>query len=126
MCHLQAIFDTYIATLSRFATDTSDPQAARLAFAAMNRMSAIWGGPDIPFTSSAAPAPTLPRFDAFILTRFAPLPWNLLSAPGFNASDGQVRSVVQEAAALQWTIVRKLGQQYQRQLETELRGLGVS
>jgi exportin-T len=122
----QALFDNFISTITHYALDPSDPQSARLAFSAMCRMSSVWGGPDIPFDSAAAPAPAVPHFDSFILSRFAPLPWNLLSAPGFNASDGQMRSVIQEAAALQWTIARKIGAQYRRQLETELRNLGVS
>ena len=122
----QALFDNFIRTITHYATDPSDPQSARLAFSATARMTAVWGGPDIPPTSSAAPAPALPHFDAFILSRFAPLPWNLLATPGFNAADAQMRSVVQEAAALQWTVVRKVGMPYQRQLEGELRNLGVS
>ena len=122
----QGLFDSFIGTITHYALDPSDPQSARLAFSAMNRMTSIWGGADIAFDSNTPPVPALPHFDSFILSRFAPLPWNLLSAPGFNPSDAQMRSVVQEAAALQWTIVRKIGQQYRSQLETELRNLGVS
>ena len=122
----QGIFESFIGTITHYALDPSDPQSARLAFSAMSRMSSVWGGPDIALDSTAAPAPAVPHFDAFILSGFAPLPWSLLSAPGFNAGDAQVRAVVQEAAALQWTIVRKVGVQYRRQLEGELRDLGVS
>ena len=122
----QGIFDNFVSTVTRFATDSSDPQSARLAFSTLNRMSAIWGGPDISLDSNSTPAPALPGFDGFILSQFAPLPWTLLSAPGFNAGDAQMRTVVQEAGALQWTILRKVGGQYQRQLEGGLRNLGVS
>ena len=122
----QGIFDTFITTITRYAVDPSDPQSARLALSAMNRMSAIWGGPDIPLNPNGAPSPTLPGFDGFILSQFAPVPWNLLAQPGLNAGDAQLRIVLQEAAALQWTILRKVGAQYQRQLEGELRNLGVS
>ncbi|KAK3723050.1 pre-tRNA nuclear export protein [Vermiconidia calcicola] len=121
----QAIFDNFITTVTRFACDPSDPQSARLAFSTLNRISALWGGPDIAINSDAAPAPALPGFDGFIISQFASLPWTLLSAPGFNARDAQMRSVVQEAAALQWTILRKVGGQYQRQLEGDLRDLGA-
>lgn len=122
----QGMFDNFITTLTRYAVDPTDPQSARLAFSALNRMTAIWGGPDISPNSNDAPAPVLPGFDAFILSQFSTLPWTLLSAPGFNPGDGQMRSVVQEAGALQWTILRKVGSQYQRQLDGELRNLGAS
>ncbi|KAF2486539.1 armadillo-type protein [Neohortaea acidophila] len=122
----QGIFDSFIATMSRSATTPSDPQSARLAFSALTRMSTIWGGPDIAPFSDTAPAPDLPGFDTFILSQLSPLPWRLIASPGFNASDAQMRSVVQEAGALQWTILRKAGAQYQRQLEGELRNLGAS
>ena len=122
----QAIFEPFISTIARFATDPTDPQSARLAFSALTRMSSIWGGAeDIPPNSTSPPSPALPGFDTFMLTRFAPLPWTLLSAPAFNAGDAQQRSVVQEAAALQWTLLRKVGEVYRRQLEGELRGLGA-
>ncbi|KAK3058003.1 pre-tRNA nuclear export protein [Extremus antarcticus] len=121
----QAIFDTFITTVTRFAVDPADPQSARLAFSALSRMTIIWGGPDIALGSSTAPAPALPGFDGFILTQFAPLPWTLVSSQGFNPADAQMRSVIQETAQLQWTVLRKVGVQYQRQLEGELRSLGV-
>lgn len=122
----QAIFDSFISTILRFAIDTSDPQSARLAFAAMNRMSAIWGGPDMTPYSGDLPSPTLPGFDGFMLSQFAPMPWKLIATPGLNAQDAQIRNVVQEAGALQWTIIRKVEGQYHRQLEDELRNLGAS
>ncbi|KAK5172053.1 pre-tRNA nuclear export protein [Saxophila tyrrhenica] len=121
----QAIFDSFITTVTRFAVDPSDPQSARLSFSALNRMTIIWGGPDVPLHSPTPPAPALPGFDSFILSHFAPLPWTLLSAPGFYAGDAQMRSVIQEAAGLQWTVLRKVGERYRGQLEGELRQLGA-
>ncbi|KAK3069312.1 pre-tRNA nuclear export protein [Teratosphaeriaceae sp. CCFEE 6253] len=120
----QALFDPFLSTLTRFSCDPSDPQSARLAFSALGKMTSIWGGPDIA-SPDAAPAPLLPGFDAFVLTQFAPLPWTLLAAPGLNAQDAQIRSVLQEAAALQWTILRKCGGAYREQLQAELRDLGA-
>lgn len=122
----QGTFDTFVSTLTRFSGDPSDPQSARLAFSALGRMTTIWGGPDVPPGSNNTSAPILPGFDAFILAQFAPLPWSLLSTRGFNASDAQMRSVLQEAAALQWTILRKTGTAYRDQLQSELRNLGAS
>ncbi len=121
----QGIFENFITTVTRFAVDPSDPQSARLAFSTLTRLTSLWGGPDITINTEAAPAPALPGFDAFILRQFAPLPWTLLAAPGFNAGDAQMRTVIQEAAALQWTILRKVGRDYLVQLEGEMTGLGV-
>lgn len=120
----QGNFDSFIASLTRYATDPSDPQSARLAFSALNRLSAIFGGPDINPDSTTA-SPSLAGFDGFMLSQFSSLPWDLLRAPGFNAGDAQMRSIMQEAAALQWTMLRKTGATYQRQLEGELRQLGA-
>ncbi|KAK5126700.1 hypothetical protein LTR85_009634 [Meristemomyces frigidus] len=122
----QGTFDPFLSTLTRFSCDPSDPQSARLALSALVRMTSIWGGTDIPLGSTQAPAPALPGFDSFILAQFAPLPWSLLSAPGFNAKDAQMRSVLQEAGQLQWIILRKAGIAYRDQLQSELRNLGAS
>ncbi|KAK0947016.1 pre-tRNA nuclear export protein [Friedmanniomyces endolithicus] len=120
----QATFDPFLSTLTRFGCDPADPQSARLAFSALAKMTAIWGGPDIA-GPEAVPAPSLPGFDAFVLAQLAPLPWTLLAVPGFNAQDAQMRAVLQEAGALQWTILRKVGMAYREQLQGELRGLGA-
>ena len=122
----QGTFDAFLNTLTRFACDPNDPPSARLALSSLTRMTGIWGGADIaPTDTTTAPAPALPGFDSFILAQFAPLPWTLLSAQGFNGQDAQIRSVLQEVANLQWTILRKTGVRYREQLEGELRGLGV-
>jgi len=122
----QGTFDTFLSTITRFSCDPWDPQSARLALSALMRMTAIWGGPDITPGAPDAPAPALPGFDSFILAQFAPLPWSLLSAQGFNAHDAQMRAVLQEAASLQWTILRKTGVTYRDQLQGELRNMGAS
>ncbi|KAK5133016.1 hypothetical protein LTR08_008303 [Meristemomyces frigidus] len=121
----QGTFDPFLGTLTRYSLDPSDPQSARLALSALGRLTTIWGGPDIPLGSAQAPAPALPGFDSFILAQFAPLPWSLLSVPGFNPQDAQMRSVLQEAGQLQWVILRKTGTIYRDQLQNELRNLGA-
>lgn len=124
----QGIFDTFITSITRFSCDISDPQSARLAFSVLVKMTNIWGGPDMANLGAvdAAPQPTLPGFDSFILSQFAPLPWALIGTERFNASDAQMRSVLQEAASLQWAILRKNGVLYQNHLQDELRALGCS
>lgn len=122
----QGLFSSFIATVSRSAVDPTDPQSARLALSALSRMCTLWGGPDITNFANDSPTPTLPGFDSFIMSEFAPIPWRLISSQAFNAGDAQMRSVVQEAGALQWTILRKGGSQYQQQLEQELRSLGAA
>ena len=122
----QGTFDPFISTIKHFSQDPSDPGNARLALGVLNRMSAIWGGPDISVGSMDSAAPALPGFDGFMLSQLAPLPWSLISAPGFNAGDAQIRSVLQEAAGMQWTILRKTGSPYREQLASELRGLGAN
>ncbi|EME89101.1 uncharacterized protein MYCFIDRAFT_62901 [Pseudocercospora fijiensis CIRAD86] len=121
----QGTFDAFISSITRFSTDVSDPQSARLAFSVLTKLTSIWGGPDV--AVDATPQPTLPGFDNFILAQFAPLPWTLISSlTARTAQDAQMRSVLQEAASLQWTILRKNGVTYQSQLQNELRSLGAS
>ncbi|KAI5369774.1 putative armadillo-like helical, exportin-1/Importin-beta, exportin-T [Septoria linicola] len=123
----QGIFDSFVTSITRFSCDISDPQSARLAFSVLTKITSIWGGPDIVDlkNNDAVAQPTLPGFDTFILSHFAPLPWALVSSQGFNAQDAQMRSVLQEAGTLQWTILRKNGVAYQAQLQNELQNLGV-
>lgn len=121
----QGMFDTFISSVTRFSCDPADPQSARLAFSVLTKMTSIWGGPDITIGADTQPQPSLPGFDGFILSHFAPLPWTLVSTDKVSAGDAQMRSVLQEAAGLQWTILRKNGAVYQNQLQTELRTLGA-
>ncbi|KAK5111134.1 hypothetical protein LTR62_005333 [Meristemomyces frigidus] len=119
----QASFDSFVSTLTRFAVDPSDPQSARLAFSALAKLVSLWGGPDIEPTGT--PYPILPGFDSFITTSFASLPWTLLSGGGFNPHDAQMRSVLQEAASLQYIMLRKLGNGYRAMLESDLGAMGA-
>jgi exportin-T len=132
----QATFDHFITSITKFSCDPSDPSSARFAFSALTKLTSIWAGPDIPTdgitpspSSSTDPSPSsaaaVPGFSDFILAHFAPLPWTLLSTPGFNPNDAQMRSVLQEAATLQWTILRKDGARYRERLQRELSDLGV-
>jgi exportin-T len=121
----QGTFDTFLTTITHFSQDPTDPPTARLALSVLTRMTSIWGGPDVAPTSTAPANPALPGFDSFVLSTFAPMPWALISAPGFSARDAQIRGVLQEAAALQWTILRKIGNVYREQLQSELRNLGA-
>jgi exportin-T len=122
----QSMFDNFITSVTRFSCDLADPQSARLAFSVLTKMTSLWGGPDIALGTDTAPAPALPGFDNFILSQFAPLPWSLVSSNKVNTGDAQMRSALQEAAGLQWMILRKVGATYQSQLIAELRTLGAS
>lgn len=125
----QQIFETLLTTLEHFARDASDYPTARLALAVLTKMTIVWGGPDLTIPTSPAnpqtPAPTVPGFDTFIIQRFSPLSWSILSSSTFNPKDAQARNVLGEAAMLQWTILRKTGVAYEQHLrESELRNMG--
>ena len=126
----QQIFETLLSTLEHFARDTNDYPTARLALAVLTRMTHVWGGPDLTIpvdpSNPQAPAPTVPGFDTFIIQRFSPLSWSILSSPTFNFKNAQARNVLGEAATLQWTILRKTGAQYEAYLrDTEMRNMGL-
>ena len=127
----QSTFDPLISTLEHFCRDASDYGTAKLAYGVLTRMTVVWGGPDLtvpPNTSNPQnSAPTMPGFDAFIMQRFSPMSWSLISSPSFNSKDAQARSALGEAAILQWTILRKCGAEYERHLrESEMRGMGIT
>ncbi|KAF1827964.1 Xpo1-domain-containing protein [Dissoconium aciculare CBS 342.82] len=133
----QATFDPFITSITKFSCDPSDPSSARSAFSVLTKLTTIWAGPDVstegitpsPSTTDTSPtasAQPLPGFSDFILAQFAPLTWTLVSTPNFNPNDAQMRSVLQEAATLQWTILRKNGAPYRDRLQQELSDLGVS
>lgn len=125
----QQTFDPLLTTLEHFSRDTTDYLSARLAFAVLTRMIQVWGGPDLIVPPDAnnpqSPSPTLPGFDTFTMQRFSPLVWSLLSSPTFNPKDAQTRTVLGEAAQLQWTILRKTGVEYEMHLRNELSGMGL-
>ena len=125
----QQNFDPLLTTLEHFCRDATDYPTARLALSVLAKMTSVWGGPDLTIPPSPEnpqpPAPTMPGFDTFIVQRFSPLTWSLLSSPSFNPKDAQARSVLGEAATLQWTILRKTGMEYERHLrETEMPTMG--
>ena len=125
----QGSFEPLLSTLEHFTRDANEYSTAKLAYGVLAKMTSVWGGPDMsmPPSPTQAPAPTIPGFDAFIMQRFSPLTWSLLSSPAFNAKDAQARSALAEAATLQWTILRKCGAEYERYLrETEMRGMGFT
>lgn len=127
----QQNFDPLLTTMEHFCRDATDYPTARLALAVLAKMTTTWGGPDLTIPpqigSTQTPEPSMPGFDAFIMQRFSPLTWTLLSSPSFNPKDAQARTVLGEAAALQWTILRKTGVEYERHLkETEMRNMGFA
>ncbi|KAK6001603.1 hypothetical protein QM012_002934 [Aureobasidium pullulans] len=126
----QQTFETILTTLEHFCRDTSDYPTARLSLGVLTKMTQVWGGPDltIPIPPGAAQvaAPTVPGFDTFIMSRFSPLTWALITQPSFQPKDAQARSYLTEAATLQWTILRKCGAAYATHLRgSEMSGLGL-
>lgn len=124
----QAIFETIIVSIEHFARDVSNNADAKLAMAVLTKMSGVWGGPDIanPSTNPSIPAPALPGFDRFMLTRFSALTWQLMSAPTFNPKEPNANRVLGEVASLQQAILAKTGQEYLTWLrDVELNNLGV-
>jgi hypothetical protein len=55
--------------------------------------------------------PALPGFDRFMIERFSPVGWRVLSNPSFP-NDAQARAVTWEVAALQKTIYKKTGSKF--------------
>jgi exportin-T len=95
-------------------------------------MISTWSGADKigpgasqPPTSPTAPQATIPGFENFVLDRFAPLVWSIPGSQSFNPKDAQARNVLQETAALQMEIVRKVGEPYVERLRMELGGMQV-
>ena len=121
----QATFDTIITTIEHFARDPTDYPTARLAISVLTRMTAVWGGPDIPLNSGNPPAPTLPGFDHFAMTRFSPLSWSVPASQGFNSKDPQARLVLGELGGMQIEILKKTGDVYLQNLRQELSNMGV-
>lgn len=124
----QGIFETIISTIEHFAKDTSEHPDAKMATSVLTRMTAVWGGPDIPnpTTNTTAPSPILPGFDRFMITRFSSITWALMTSPDFEPKDAQANRVVGEIAVLQQSILAKTGREYLAWLkDVELRNLGI-
>lgn len=124
----QPNFEALVGTIEFFAKDAEDLPTAKMAFQALNKMCATWGGPDVVSqTNGVAPQPVLPGFDRFMITRFSPLCWTLPKSASFNAKDAQARQALAEAAALQKMIFSKCGGEYLSWLrDNELRGMGMN
>jgi exportin-T len=124
----QAIFESIIETIEHFARDTSDHPDAKLALSVITKMCIAWGGADIPNPASNPqdPAPSLPGFDQFMMTRFSALTWKVMTSSVFDPKNPQANRVLGEIAVLQQAILAKTGRAYLTWLrETELRGLGL-
>lgn len=126
------MFDTVISTIEHFAKDIDDFPTAKMSFLVLSRMCSLWGGPDVvqmttPPNGAATPAPALPGFSNFMMTRFSPLCWALPTTQSFNPKDAQAKQVLAEAAGLQRTIYSKCGAEYITWLrDRELPGLGMN
>ena len=129
----QPAFAAVISTIEHLARDITDYPTAKLAFAVLIKMAAIWGGPDIMLPSqqngavvNTTPQPSHAGFDRFMITRFSPLCWAIPSNPNFNARDAQGKQTLGEAANLQKAIFAKTGQSYLTYLgDAELRNMGM-
>ncbi|KAI9692185.1 MAG: pre-tRNA nuclear export protein [Bathelium mastoideum] len=142
----QSTFDTIMTTLEHFTRDAGDYSTARLALSVAERMCIVWGGPDVSLSSTSyptrptaattaatttitvpTPTPSLPGFDTFMIRRFSPLTWALLSTPAFSAKEPQARQLLAEVASLQQTILAKAGPPYLAWLrDVELETMGVA
>jgi len=76
--------------------------------------------------SNQAPAPLIPGFDAFVLSRFSPVSWALPATQRFKASEPQAKQVIYEIALMQSEILKKTGDAYARILEGELTEIGLA
>jgi exportin-T len=126
----QAFFDPLIISVTTLAKNvgpgTGNLPASRLAFSVLTRMATLWGGPDIVIPGpnavpTAAPSPTFPGFDTFLIERFNPICWDVLRDPAFRPNqDAQAKQVLNEMAALQQTIYSKTGSMFVDYLQSSL------
>lgn len=124
----QGYFESLISSIITLARTIShgNMSTSRSAFGLLQRMTAVWGGPDVATISSnpspptGAPSPLIPGFDQFIIDRFHPLCWEVLKDPQFNPSDAQTRQVVNEIAQLEQTIYTKTGEVFIHNLRSTL------
>ncbi|KAF3922113.1 Exportin-T [Dactylellina cionopaga] len=107
----QPNFHSLLETVEHFAKDVSDPHAERMAIALMARMSSVWGGPEIPETTSQKAylqQEPVPGFDRFMIT-FSEISWGVPANPAFDAKDAESRLVLGEVATLQKVIYGRTG-----------------
>lgn len=124
----QGIFEGIVETIEHFARDTSEHPDAKLALSVITKMCLVWGGADItnPTNNPAHPAPALPGFDQFMITRFSALTWSVMTSQAFDPKNAQANRVIGEIAMLQQAILLKTGRTYISWLrDSELRGLGL-
>jgi len=123
----QGFFETLIESVTTLAKTVTAGQgnlaASRLAFSVLTRMADLWGGPSIAtlgkteISSSAPPSPAFPGFDRFLIERFHPICWAVLSEPTFLPSnDAQAKQVLNEIAGLEQTIYTKTGDMFVQHL----------
>lgn len=124
----QGFFEPMISSIIELAkTLEGNIGPSRLAFTLMNRISSIWGGPDVatispnPTAPSGAPNPAIPGFDQFMIDRFHAACWDVMRNPNFRPSqDAQTKQVLTEIAGLEQTIYIKTGDVFIQQLQNEL------
>lgn len=127
----QPLFETVITTIEHYARDNGESNDARLALAVCTKMCDTWGGPDVFDLSkknnvAAAPSPTLPGFDQFMISRFSSLTWSVMTNSGFRPKDPYASRALGEIAFLQQAILAKNGDAYLQSLrDTELPNLGL-
>lgn len=119
----QQFFEQLISSVTELAKNvgagTGNLAASRLAFSVLIRMANLWGGPDIATIgpnatpSTVNPSPAFEGFDRFLIERFHPVCWAVLSNPEFKPSpDAQAKQVLNEIAGLQQTIYLKTGNMF--------------
>lgn len=116
----QGYFESLISSIITLARTIShgNMSTSRSAFGLLQRMTAVWGGPDVatisanPSPPSGSPVPLIPGFDQFIMERFHPLCWEVLRDPQFNPADAQTRQVMNEIAFLEQTVYTKTGETF--------------
>ena len=136
----QGMFETIMSAIEHFAKDISHPNEVRHAMSVLQRMCSVWGGPNIytpgptndliasTSSGSPSPAPTLQGFDQFMLTRFSPLTWAIMTKPDLNPTKDSSAGgkILTDVAELQGTLLAKTGREYLVWLrDSELTGLGL-
>ncbi|KAI9726575.1 MAG: pre-tRNA nuclear export protein [Chrysothrix sp. TS-e1954] len=121
----QGNFENVIVSIEHFAKDLKELSDGRLAVSVLNKMCDVWGGRSIS-PDAEATEPLLPGFDQFMITRFSPLTWSIMTDRQLSPKELQANRTIGELATLQQTVLAKTGSQYARYLrETELSNLGL-
>ncbi|CAN6674635.1 exportin-T [Trichomonascus vanleenenianus] len=112
-------FMNVMQSILLYAGDVSDPVSQKTSAATLGKMFNLWGDGVI------APDPSSPdEFvygkgekvngfdDGFVFGQYSRVCWELISKPGFNPGDAQMRIVLGELAVLQKAIYDRKGQAY--------------